>query len=286
MDDAFIQYQVEDALKNTRLLRNDDIKIETRNGEVILFGFVDVLAEKWTAGEAVAKVPGVVSVDNSLTVVIDNQLEDNEIAELVEDNLMSDPRAVLHKLTVTVKDGVVYLQGDVDTLAEEQGAKELAARVQNVKDVVSYLHLSASDFATDDASITNAVELALSRTTLVSVRDVETITSNGIVTLRGTVDTPEQIEAAKRIAAQVPGAKGIRVELGTRHDSHNKDYRLTNAIRQELGDNGLGGVKCFVEGGMAFLNGAVGTPEQKIKAEELVGRFKEIDGISNDIQIS
>lgn len=46
------------GLKNTRLLRNDDIRIETRNGEVTLFGFVDVLAEKWAAGEIAAQVPG------------------------------------------------------------------------------------------------------------------------------------------------------------------------------------------------------------------------------------
>lgn len=145
-DDAFIRSQVEDALKNVRLLRNDDIRIETRNGEVTLFGFVDVLAEKWAAGEITAQVPGVVSVDNSLTVAIDNQLQDSEITELVIEKLQADPRIDLYQLAATVKNGVVYLEGDVDTIAEEAAAKEISARVPNVKEVVSYVHVGRGGF--------------------------------------------------------------------------------------------------------------------------------------------
>jgi len=154
-EDAFIQSQVEDALKNTRLLRTDDIRIETRNGEVTLYGFVDVLAEKWTAGEVVKQVPGVVSVDNSLTVAVDRPLEDGEITELVQEKLYNDPRTDLHQIKVTVRDGVVYLEGDVGTAAEEETAKEMAARTPGVKDVISYIRLGQGEFEIDDATLVN-----------------------------------------------------------------------------------------------------------------------------------
>lgn len=285
-EDAFIQSQVEDALKNARMLRNVDIRIETRNGEVTLYGLVDVLAEKWAAAEITSQVPGVASVDNSLTVAIDNQVSDSELADMIQEKLYNDDRIDLHEISVTVKGGIAYLQGDAGTVAQEETAKEIAARVQGVKDVISYIKLGRGDFDIDDATLTNAVETALSRSTFVSVRDVNTSSDNGKVTLTGVVDTTEQIEAANRVVSQVPGVKKIVNRLGTRHGSDNIDYNLTNAIRNELGSHGLGGVKCFVVEGTAYLDGAVGTPDQKHKAEEIVSNFYGIQGISNDIQIS
>lgn len=282
-EDAFIQNQVEDAIKNTRFLHNADVNIETRNGEVTLFGFVDVLAEKWAAGKIVQQVPGVVSVDNSLTVAMDRQLEDNRIAEIIQEELNS------HQMTdvkATVQQGGAYLEGTVETLAAAELAQELAAKVRGVKDVVSYLKIRQDDFYTDDATITNSVETALSRSTAVSARDVETSTRKGRVTLKGTVDTQDQRESAEQMAAQVPGVRKIENLLQTRHGSDNTDYRLTNEIRNELGNNGLGGVRCFVVDGTAFLEGAVGNPDQKDKAEQVVSRFEGVEGISNDIQIS
>lgn len=285
-DDTFIQSQVEEALKNSRLLRNVDIKIETRNGEVTLSGLVDVLAEKWAAAEIANQVPGVAAVDNSLTVAIDNHMSDSELAEAVQERLYTDDRVDVHQISAAVRGGVAYLQGDAGSIGIEETAKEIAARVPGIKEVISYIKIGRGDFEIDDATLTNSVETALSRSPLVSVRDIETRTVNGKVTLTGTVDTSEQIEAAYRIVSQVPGVRKIEGELGCRHGSENPDHRLTNAIRQELGTHGLGGVKCFVVDGTAFLDGAVGTPDQKHKAEEIVSKFAGVDGVSNDIQIS
>lgn len=70
-EDAFIQSQVEDTIKNTRFLHNADINIETRDGEVTLFGFVDVLAEKWAAGKVVQMIrsfEGVEGINNDIQI--------------------------------------------------------------------------------------------------------------------------------------------------------------------------------------------------------------------------
>ncbi|MHB9094806.1 MAG: BON domain-containing protein [Eubacteriales bacterium] len=285
-DDSFIQIQVEDVLKNAGFLRSADIKAETRNGEVTLYGFVDVLAEKWAAGDVVEKIPGVASVDNSLTVAEDRHLQDNEIASQIQERFCADPRIDLHQLTATVKEGVVYLEGEVGIVAEERVAKELAARTRGVKEVISYLNLGQGAFNVDDPTIVNSVATALSRSTEVSARDVETDCRNGWVTLAGNVDTPEQVMAAEKIVAQVPGVKKIINNLVARNDGANgTDYSLTNAIRTELGNNGLGGIRCFVVDGTVFLEGAVGNPEQKHQAEQVVSGFRGINGINNDILI-
>jgi len=116
-NDTSIQRNVENVLKNNRLLRNADIKIETRNGEVTLYGFVDVLAEKWAAGATVKQVPGVTSVDNSLTVVVDGPIDDRDIGEGVREKLCAADRNDLHELTAEVNDGIVYIRGQAASLA-------------------------------------------------------------------------------------------------------------------------------------------------------------------------
>ncbi len=214
-NDTSIQRNVEDSLKNNRLLRNADIKIETRNGEVTLFGYVDVLAEKWAAGAMVAQVPGVVSVDNSLTVAIDGPWDDREIEEKVREKLCAADRTDLHELTAEVKGGTVYIRGQAESRAVKDAAVMAAAGVQGVKDVVPILKIGREGLPADDASITNRVERALAGSESVSAALVGTDTEHGTVTLSGTVPTPEQAEIARQIAAEVPGVEKVDNQLET-----------------------------------------------------------------------
>ena len=214
-NDTSIQRNVENVLKNNRLLRNADIKIETRNGEVTLYGFVDVLAEKWAAGAAVAQVPGVTSVDNSLTVAVDGPIDDRDIGEGVREKFCAADRNDLHELTAEVNGGVVYIRGQAASLAVKNAAIMAAAGVPGVKDVVTIVEIGSDGLRSDDASITNRVERALAGTESVSAALVGTDTDDGTVTLSGTVWTPEQAEIARQIASAVPGVAKVDNELET-----------------------------------------------------------------------
>lgn len=284
-NDTQLQREVENALKTSRLLRTTDIRIDTHSGEVTLYGLVDVLAEKWRAAEIVSGIPGVRAVDNSLTVAMDRPVDDKEIAALVRERLAADPRVDLHRVAVRVQNGVVWLDGKTGAIAEAEAAKEQAAGVMGVKDVIVNMEIGGGEFAKDDAALTNAVETAFSRSGRVSPRDVKTSTGQGIVTLEGTVDTTEQIEAAVRVAAQVPGVRKIKSRLNARHGQTSEDAHLTNALRKLLGQQGLGSVRGFVVNGAAFLDGLVDTPDKKHRAEELAGKIPGIAAINNGIQI-
>lgn len=214
-NDSSIQRNVENVLQNNRLLRNADIKIETRNGEVTLYGFVDVLAEKWAAGAAVAQVPGVTSVDNSLTVAVDGSIDDRDIGEGVREKFCAADRKDLHELTAEVNSGVVSIRGQAASLAVKNAAIMAAAGVPGVKDVVTIVEIGSDGLRSDDASITNRVERALAGTESVSAALVGTDTDDGTVTLSGTVRTPEQAEIARQIASAVPGVAKVDNELKT-----------------------------------------------------------------------
>ncbi len=283
--DEQIKHAIEEELKGHRLLRNVAINIEVANAIVTLHGMVDALAEKWTAGEIVKRIPGVAGLDNSLTVAMDREVSDSQIFSTVEERFEHDPRLELHTIEVGVNDGVVYLQGTVANLSEASTAIETAAGVYGVKDIVNRLNVGVAHRNNDEASITNAVELALSRSTMVGANNVNVITKGQAVTLKGTVDTTEQVEAAERIVAQVPGVAKIVNQLDSRHGGTSQDAKLTNQLRDHLGGHGLGSVKAFVLDGTAFLDGVVDQPGQRHRAQELASEVRGVEHVNNGIQI-
>lgn len=282
-NDTVLRRELENALKAGR--RTINVRFDMHDGEVTLYGLVDVLAEKWQAAEIVRRVPGVRLVDNSLTVAMDRPVDDKEITAMVRQHLSADPRVDLHEIAVRVQNGIVYLAGRAGTIAEVAAAKELAAGILGVKDVIVNTEIGSGEFARDDATLTNAVETAFSRSAQVSPRDVKTSANNGAVTLDGTVDTTEQIEEAVRVAAQVPGVRKINNRLNARHGLPAEDAHLTNALRKILGQQGLGGVRGFVVNSTAFLDGTVETPDKKHRAQELAAQVPGIAAINNGIKI-
>lgn len=68
IDDSVITAKVKAAILEEPSLKSLQISVETYKGVVQLSGFVDSVQSVNTAGEVAGRVPGVVSVKNSLTV--------------------------------------------------------------------------------------------------------------------------------------------------------------------------------------------------------------------------
>jgi hyperosmotically inducible protein len=65
----------------------------------------------------------------------------------------------------------------------------------------------------DDATLTTKVKTALLSDSVLSLFKINVDSNKGTVTLRGTVDKPENIEHAIRLAMAVPGVKLVKPEL-------------------------------------------------------------------------
>ena len=68
IDDSIITTKAKAEILGTKNLKSLQISVETRQGEVILSGFVDTEAAKMKAEEVVSKIEGVKSVTNGLEV--------------------------------------------------------------------------------------------------------------------------------------------------------------------------------------------------------------------------
>lgn len=136
-----------------RLIANNEtpamqINVDTRNGEVTLFGMVGSEAAKSAAEAEVRKVSGVKTVRNLLQVVPDAAQNavarnDAEIRDQVEDKVDADQIADAD-LDVEVKDGVVRLKGTVDSQTDRLRALTLARSTDGVKSVVDEIRVAAN----------------------------------------------------------------------------------------------------------------------------------------------
>ncbi|KKM11271.1 hypothetical protein SY88_09370 [Clostridiales bacterium PH28_bin88] len=285
--DERLQGAVESALADRMRASSFDIRVNVRDGVVQLYGFVDVLAEKDRAEEIIRTLPGVKRVENSLTVAMDGGVTDDQITGEIEKRLAEFPDNVLKRVQVNTRDGVVLLQGEVHSLAEKHACIRAAQGVAGAKDVRAQMRVGGRPV--DDAGITNAVELALSRDPRVDARQVNTSTRKGVVTLTGRVDSPEAITAAVRTAATVPGVRSIDNQLVPLHGSKDPDISRTNLLRRHLDEDprvSPAQVRAFVIGDTAYLGGEVYNIEAKEAAEQVARKIDGVRAVSNDIFVA
>ena len=109
-------------------LKDDSIKIESKDGVVTLTGTVADASHKSLAEDTVASLPGVKSVDNQLVINGEQPAEHSDawITTKVKTALLFHRNVSATGTTVYAKDGVVTLQGR----SQQHGAKGTHHRIR------------------------------------------------------------------------------------------------------------------------------------------------------------
>ncbi|ALQ06940.1 MULTISPECIES: BON domain-containing protein [Pseudoalteromonas] len=156
--DAWIDGKAETVLLMNTNLNNFDINTDVKNGKVVLTGKVDSEIEKELAEELVLSLDGVSDVENSLTVVKnmdtkntdkdmmddgDNDLTDAKITTVITTRFLFDSEVGGTDIDVDTDNGIVTLNGSVESEAEKQLAVKIAKNAEDVRDVVDKLSIVA-----------------------------------------------------------------------------------------------------------------------------------------------
>jgi osmotically-inducible protein OsmY len=139
---------------------------------------------------------------------------DREIQIDVLDELRWEPSVNATDFGVTVKDGVVTLEGTVDSYAEKWAAEKAVKRLPNVKGLAIELEvkLPGSSERTD-ADVARAAEDALQWDILVPRNRIKVTVEKGFLTLEGEVDWEFQRSAAGRAVHHLRGVKGVSNQI-------------------------------------------------------------------------
>lgn len=215
--------RIESSAKKTYVfktfLKDDDIKIQSKEGVVTLTGTVSGEVHKLLAKETVASLHGVKSVDNKLEVKGERPAEKSDawLTSKVKATLLFH-ESVSAMTEVSTKDGIVTLKGDASSNAEKDLTAEYAKDVEGVKDVknemtVSKISKKKSESTVgkiDDASVTALVKMTLLYHRSTSTISTSVTTKRGVVTLTGKAKNTAEKDLTTKIVRDVKGVKSVK----------------------------------------------------------------------------
>jgi osmotically-inducible protein OsmY len=204
-------------------LKDDDIKIQSKDGAVTLTGSVSEESHKALARETVAGLSGVKRVDNRLEVKGQSLAAENSDAWLitkVKTSLLFHRSVSATATKIDVKDGIVTLRGDAASQAQKDLTTEYAKDVDGVKDVKNEMVVSKPSQKTqtagdqiDDASITGLAKMTLLYHRSTSGLNTSVTTKNGVVTLSGKAKNAAEKELAAKYVNDVNGVKSVKNQM-------------------------------------------------------------------------
>jgi osmotically-inducible protein OsmY len=214
MDNA-IETSIKQSYVFKTYLKDDDIKVKSKDGIVTLTGTVTELSHKTMAEDTAAGLPDVKRVENKLEVKADRPAEKSDawLLTKVKTTLLFH-RNVSAKTEVDVKDGIVTLRGDAKNQAEKDLTTEYVRDIEGVKDVKNELTVAKGEKETlgekiDDASITTQVKMSLLYHRSTSGLKTKVETKDGGVTLHGKAKNAAEKDLATKFAKDVKGVKSV-----------------------------------------------------------------------------
>jgi osmotically-inducible protein OsmY len=139
---------------------------------------------------------------------------DRDLQIDVLNELRWEPGVQATDIGATVKDGVVTLEGSVDSYAEKWAAEKAVKRLPGVKALAVELEvkLPGSSERTD-ADIAKTAENVLKWDVLVPRDRIKVTVEKGFLTLEGEVDRQFQRSAAERVVHNLTGVKGVSNQI-------------------------------------------------------------------------
>jgi hyperosmotically inducible protein len=215
--------RIESSFKNSFVyktyLKDEQIRISSKDGAVTLSGSVADESHKRMAQDVAEALPGVKSVDNRIELKGDRAAENSDtwISMKVKSALLYRRNVSGTQTQVFVKDGIVTLKGEAANQAQKDLTAEYAKDIVGVKDVINEMTVAKIPAKTeqtlgekiDDASITAQVKAALLLHRSTGVLRTKVETNDGVVTLGGTARNAAEKALATKLVQDVHGVKSV-----------------------------------------------------------------------------
>ncbi len=214
--DEYLICDVSDELHWDPKIHSEAIAVDAEHGVVTLRGTAGSPREKHEARKAAERVHGVVSVDNQLQVrpMDDGTRQDDEIRADVLEALLLDG-LVPATIDAKVEDGLGTLTGTAAWQYERDEAVQVASNIVGALDVIDEIELLQHTPRPGD--VRDVIERAWKRNAVLDAEDLDIVTSNGAVTIEGTVSSWAEHDQAIQAAWAAPGVTSVEDHLKVVH---------------------------------------------------------------------
>jgi osmotically-inducible protein OsmY len=207
--DEPLEQNVADELLWDPRIDNEMIAVAADDdGTVTLRGTVGSFRQRREARKAAERVFGVTKVTNDLEVrlLTEHRRHDGELRADVLQALMLDT-LVPTTIEASVKDGLVILTGIADWQYQREEAEFIAGNVLGVTGVENDVDLARPTPRAWD--VRHSIKKALERDAKLDADNLVVATSDGTVTLRGSVRSWSEHDAAVGAAWAAPGVRTV-----------------------------------------------------------------------------
>ena len=296
LPDRAVTFAVERQMADDPVLPSQFIDIETREGVVLLSGWVDNLLAKERAVEVAETLKGVRAVVNEIAVdPIDR--EDEDLVEDIGEALAGNPAVREIKVGVEVQDGTVTLTGPAYSWAEKQLVSQVVKQVWGVKELNNEMDLELRDIRLD-RQVEQEITERLKWDVWVDASRIRVDVSEGHVTLAGIVGSAAEKSRARRLAL-IAGVKsvetgGLKVDWMMHHQTRREELprpsneEIQKAVKGALmHDPTLSRKQIDVEAmeGVVILSGIVDNLEARNAAENHARNTIGVWRVRNHIKV-
>lgn len=211
---------------------------------------------------------------------------DQDLQNDVEYALQWEPLLQAAEIGVTAQDGIITLNGTVNSYAKKSEAEDAVKKVAGVKVVIEQIEVSlVKGVNKTDHEIAIEILNALA-TSWVPAEQLKIKVEHGLVTLEGTLHWNFQKQAARKCIKNIIGVTGIKNLIVIKAETHDEVEKkhLENALKLNWSMDDQD-IRVKVSGKTVTLNGVVNSYYQKEEAERIAWQAPGVNAVINELSI-
>ena len=195
------------------------------------------------------------------------KFDDEKITRAIENELWFDEAVRSHLIDVSTINGIVTLDGSVDNILARDRARKLAGTIRGVRSVVNEIEVKPTHRS--DENITKDIEDAFFTDPATESYEIDTTVSNGVVTLKGSVESWQEKSLAELVAKGVRGVREVKNSIDVTYPKERTDHEIKADVAGRLKwDPWVNDafIKVTVNRGTVMMKGTVGSLSEKWRA--------------------
>lgn len=196
----------------------------------------------------------------------------------------------------TASDGVVTLTGTVPDSDDKRLAEDTVSSIPGVTSVTDQLTVAGDNPDHSDGWITFKIETALLMHAHVSATATKVMVKDGVVTLRGNVDSQAEKELTEAYVKDIEGVKSVKNRLkvvapsGTQSDMNSDmdDASITAAVKYSLLTHratSAVATKVETQNGVVTLSGEAASDTERDLVTKLASDVRGVKSVTNNMTV-